>query len=63
MENIFSLERPGIGFNIVYAVVETVLFFAILWALEVSTPTECVQYATHLTFSSARTHREQNKPT
>ena len=36
VESIFSFQRPGIGFNILYALVETVIFFAILWVLEVS---------------------------
>ena len=35
VENIFSFERPGIGFTIVYAVVEAVVFFALVWFLEV----------------------------
>jgi ABC-type Na+ transport system ATPase subunit NatA len=34
VESIFSFQRPGIGFNILYALVETVIFFAILWVLE-----------------------------
>ena len=36
MDSIFSFSRPGIGFTIVYALVEAVVFSALIWLWEVS---------------------------
>lgn len=36
VDSIFSLSRPGIGITILYAVVETIIFFGLIWLLEVS---------------------------
>ena len=41
MESIFSFQRPGVGVNILCGAVEAVIFFAVLWVLEVRGLTDC----------------------
>ena len=36
VDSIFSFSRPGIGITILYAVVECIIFFGLIWLFEVS---------------------------